>query len=136
MLGGYYLKAGQMLVGMRLLPPQMEQELEVLQDKVPPRPVALIRAIIEDELGCPVDQVFASFDDQAIGAASIGQVHRATLLDGTEVVVKVRYAKDVQKKIECCGTVAKPYVTTTTTTTTTITTTTSTTANACPCRDV
>eukprot|EP00750_Incisomonas_marina_P025540 INCI555.1.p1 GENE.INCI555.1~~INCI555.1.p1 ORF type:complete len:551 (-),score=111.57 INCI555.1:127-1779(-) len=90
-LGGYYLKAGQMVVGMQLLPKQMEEELQTLQDNVPPRPFSEIRAIVEEELGCPLEEVYASFSMEPLGAASIGQTHRATLLDGTEVVVKVQY---------------------------------------------
>ena len=51
-----------------------------------------MRAIVESELGCPLEQVFSSFEDEPIGAASIGQVHRATLRDtGGRVVVKVQY---------------------------------------------
>ncbi len=98
-LGGYYLKAGQMVVGTRLLPGPIEEELAVLQDDVPARPFPEIRAIVEAELGCPVREVFATFEEKCLGAASIGQAHRATLRDGTEVVVKVQYP-DVEK---CVG---------------------------------
>ncbi len=47
------------------------------------------RKIIEESLGRPLSEVFASFDDTPLGVASIGEAHRATLLDGREVVVKV-----------------------------------------------
>lgn len=64
-------------------------ELASLQDEVPPIDTAAIRARIESELG-PIDQVFATFDDLPLAAASLAQVHAATLLDGTAVVCKVQ----------------------------------------------
>ena len=85
-----------MVVGTRLLPESIEEELAVLQDDVPARPFPDILAIVEAELGCSVHDVFATFEEKALGAASIGQAHRATLRDGTEVVVKVQYP-DVEK---------------------------------------
>jgi len=78
-----------MVVGMRLLPEQIEEELELLQDRVPPRPFVEILGIVEDELGCPIGDVFSHFEEEPLGAASIGQTHRAKLVDGTDVVVKV-----------------------------------------------
>lgn len=52
--------------------------------------VRLFRGLVEESLGQPVDTVFRSFEDQPLGAASIGQVHRVTLKDGRDAVVKVR----------------------------------------------
>jgi ubiquinone biosynthesis protein len=65
-------------------------ELAKLQDEVPPVDPAAIRARIEHELGKPITDVFAEFIDSPLAAASLAQVHAATLLDGTRVVVKVQ----------------------------------------------
>lgn len=58
---------------------------------MPPRDFPTIKKIVEDELGKPIGEIFKSFDEDAIAAASIGQVHLATLKDGAKVVVKVQY---------------------------------------------
>ncbi len=93
-LGPSFVKLGQILsTRPDLVPLEVIEELKKLQDQVPPVPVAQIRAQIEQELGAPVEQVFASFDPTPLASASIGQVHRATLEtpDGVrEVVVKVQ----------------------------------------------
>ena len=90
-LGTTAIKLGQ-IASTRpdIVPPQIGAELEKLRDRVPPGPAEAIVEIIEQELGCALDEVFATFDKVPLAAASIGQVHAATLLDGTQVVVKVR----------------------------------------------
>ena len=89
--GPTFVKFGQMLASRPdLLPPAYIEALQRLQSDVEPVSVVEIRAIIEDELGASIDTLFSSFDDAPAGAASIGQVHRATLRDGRPVVVKVQ----------------------------------------------
>jgi|HigsolmetaAR201D_1030396.scaffolds.fasta_scaffold01181_12 ubiquinone biosynthesis protein len=89
-LGPIFMKFGQMLSTRRdLLPRDIADELEKLQDRVPPFSGAEAKRIIEEAYGRPVSEAFASFDEQPLAAATIAQVHAATLKDGKEVVVKV-----------------------------------------------
>lgn len=89
-LGPIFIKFGQMLSTRRdLMPPDIAVELKRLQDQVPPFPGAEARAIIEEELGAPVDALFDHFQADPLASASIAQVHRARLDSGEEVVVKV-----------------------------------------------
>ncbi|MFH1084986.1 MAG: AarF/ABC1/UbiB kinase family protein [Chloroflexota bacterium] len=90
-LGPTYIKLGQVLsTRPDLLPPEYIVELSKLLDAAPPVAAEQIRAVVARELDGPVEQFYASFDDAPIASASIGQVHRATLHDGTAVVVKVQ----------------------------------------------
>jgi ubiquinone biosynthesis protein len=90
-LGPAFIKLGQILSARAdLLPPSYQVELAKLQDAAPPLDFALVRAIVAEELGEPIESAFGSFDETALAAASIGQVHGATLRDGTAVVVKVQ----------------------------------------------
>ena len=89
-LGPIFIKFGQAVSTRRdLLPTDIADELAKLQDRVPPFPDAAALAAIERSLGQPVDAVFGSFETSPLAAASIAQVHGATLKDGREVVVKV-----------------------------------------------
>jgi ubiquinone biosynthesis protein len=89
-LGPIFVKFGQALsTRPDLLPADIAVELAKLQDQVPPFPGTEARAIIDRAYGRPLAEVFASFDEQALAAASIAQVHAATLRSGQEVVVKV-----------------------------------------------
>ncbi|MEK6815435.1 MAG: AarF/ABC1/UbiB kinase family protein [Nitrospirota bacterium] len=90
-LGPTFIKFGQILsVRPDLIPRPFIEEFSKLQDEVPPFPVQEARAILEAEWKRPIDQVLASFDDVPVAAASIAQVHRARLLSGEDVVLKIR----------------------------------------------
>lgn len=89
--GGMFIKLGQVAsTRSDLLPAPVIAELTQLQASVPAAPPDAIRAVVEEELGRPVEEVFAAFNWTPLAAASIGQVHRATLLSGEDVVVKVQ----------------------------------------------
>jgi ubiquinone biosynthesis protein len=89
-LGPIFVKFGQAVSTRRdLLPTDVADELAKLQDRVPPFPGTVARAIVESRLGRPVAQAFSEFEETPLAAASIAQVHAARLPDGKEVVVKV-----------------------------------------------
>ncbi len=89
-LGPIFVKFGQILSTRKdLLPDDIVAELTKLQDRVPPFPGPQARKVIEQAYGQPVQQVFQHFDETPLASASIAQVHTATLMDGTDVVIKV-----------------------------------------------
>ncbi len=91
-LGTTFIKLGQILsTRADLIGPKLAKELSALQDGAPADPPAVARATIEAELGRPLAELFAEFDDTPLASASIGQVHRARLPDGRAVVVKVQH---------------------------------------------
>lgn len=92
-LGTTFIKIAQILsTRADIVGEEVAAALASLQADVPADPPATVRATIETEIGAPIASRYASFDENALGSASIGQVHAATLLDGTEVVVKVQHA--------------------------------------------
>jgi ubiquinone biosynthesis protein len=89
-LGPIFVKAGQLLSTRRdFVPDDIADELAKLQDRVPPFPGTIAKAIIESALGCNIESVFSQLDMNALASASIAQVHAGTLLDGRSVVAKV-----------------------------------------------
>ncbi|MCX5739715.1 MAG: AarF/UbiB family protein [Proteobacteria bacterium] len=99
-LGATFIKVGQ-IASTRgdLLPPELVDELAKLRDQVPPFPFADVQRVVESSLGRPLDAVYAHFEREPVAAASVAQVHRATLRSGgTIVAVKVR-RPDVAEKI-------------------------------------
>jgi ubiquinone biosynthesis protein len=90
-LGPTFIKLGQILATRSdLLPPEWIAELEKLHSRVPPLPYEALAPLVEAALGGAPDTIFARFDRAPLASGSIAQVHRAALLDGTEVVVKIR----------------------------------------------
>lgn len=90
-LGPTYVKFGQLVASSPgLFPKVFCDEFRHLLDHVPPEPTSVVRRIVREDLGCRMRDVFATFDDQPVAAASMAQVHQAMLHDGRRVAVKVR----------------------------------------------
>jgi len=110
-MGPTYVKLGQVLASRPdLLPEAYTKALARLQDDVKPFPFEEVRVIVEEELGVRLSKAFTTFNPEPIAAASLGQVHAATLRDGTEVVVKVQrpgVAKQVAEEFEVLTQIAQ-----------------------------
>jgi ubiquinone biosynthesis protein len=90
-LGATYIKLAQIISsGEGLFPTELVNEFKKCRDQVPPQPWNTVKLIVEQDLGARIEDVFANFEQQSLAAASIAQVHRATLLTGEDVVVKVQ----------------------------------------------
>ncbi|MEE8558124.1 MAG: AarF/UbiB family protein, partial [Myxococcota bacterium] len=91
-LKGLLIKMCQ-VIGTRsdVFPPPYVRTLSKAQDRLPPRSFDEMRPVVEEDLGKPIGAVFAEFEPEPVAAASLAQVHRARLLDGREVAVKVQY---------------------------------------------
>ncbi len=89
---GAVMKVGQVMSMMTgLVPPEVATQLAALQSEAPPMAYPLVAQVFREEIGTTPDRVFRRFEREPFAAASIGQVHRAQLRDGTEVAVKVQY---------------------------------------------
>jgi ubiquinone biosynthesis protein len=110
-LGPTFIKLAQVIASRPdLVPARFANEFQLLQDQVPPFPAEIALRIIEEELNLPHGQIFLTFDPVPLAAASIGQVHAATLLDGSEIIVKVQrpdIAATIDTDIEILFTVAR-----------------------------
>jgi ubiquinone biosynthesis protein len=90
-LGPTYIKLGQIISsGDGIFPPELVAEFKWCRDEVPAEPWPVVERVLREELGRPIQSVFASVDRTPKAAASIAQVHAATLRDGTAVVIKVQ----------------------------------------------
>jgi ubiquinone biosynthesis protein len=90
-LGPTYIKMGQIISsGEGIFPPELVKEFRHLRDRVPPELFSTVQRTVEEDLGAPLDAIFSFFDQTPIAAASIAQVHAATLRTGEQVVVKVQ----------------------------------------------
>ena len=90
-LGPTYIKLAQIISsGEGLFPEELVNEFKKCRDQVPAQPFDVVRATVEEDFGARLEDIFASFDETPLAAASIAQVHAAVLLTGEPVVVKVQ----------------------------------------------
>ena len=98
-LGTTYIKLGQVLsTRSDIVGPEVAEELRKLQSNTPADTPETVLQLITDELGQPPEKLFATFDPVAFSSASIGQVHRAQLEDGRDVVIKIQH-DNIQEKV-------------------------------------
>jgi len=109
-MGAAFIKLGQILSSRPdLLPPDYQEELGKLQDSAPTISADIVNEVIAAELGRSPTAIFANFNPKPLAAASIGQVHGATLRDGSEVVVKIRrpgVVEQIEEDLEILHTMA------------------------------
>ncbi len=99
-LGPTFIKLGQLLATRPdLVPKSYVEEFSKLYDQTPPSPADEVQRVLREELGRDPSEVFATFETRPIASASIGQVHKATLLDGTPVAVKVQHVGIEQRMV-------------------------------------
>lgn len=99
-LGPAFVKLGQIASGRRdLVPAEIAEELEKLQDHVEAFPFEEVRSIIEQQLEGTLEELFQEFDEEPLASASIGQVHKARLISGDLVAVKVQ-RPNIQRQVE------------------------------------
>jgi ubiquinone biosynthesis protein len=99
-LGATFIKMGQVMsTRPDLFSPEVIAQLRRLQDRLPPFRFATVKRVLEADLGKPIGELFKEFDEAPVAAASVAQVHRARLLDGREVAVKV-LRPDVRRQVE------------------------------------
>ena len=102
--GGAFVKMGQLMSTRNdVLPPEFLAALSHLQQDVTPAPWADVKALLEHEMGGPLESVFSQFDPVPVAAASIAQVHRATLISGAVVAVKIQrpgVAPEVRRDVD------------------------------------
>lgn len=98
-LGPSFIKLGQLMsIRADIFPPEYLNEFKKLQDSVPPVPFPAIKKSIEEDLRCPLEEVFAEFSPESLAAASVAQVHLARLFNGQDVAVKI-VRPGIRKKI-------------------------------------
>ncbi len=112
LLRGTALKIAQLLsMEMDIFPPEITKELQKSYHQVPPINRALVRKTIQNGLGKPPEQIFATFESTAFAAASLGQVHRAATQDGAELAVKIQYPgirETIQNDVQLIKTALRP----------------------------
>lgn len=99
-LGPTFIKMGQLLsTRSDIVPLAYVEELSKLQDTAPTLPISVVYSVIENEFGVPVRHLYKTFDEKPLAAASLSQAHRATLHDGTPVIVKVQ-RPNIREQVE------------------------------------